>query len=482
MERVANANRNTGVIVDVVLRNGVVYTQAGWIHGGIAILDGRILAIGSDDSLPRGAEEIDVHGQHVLPGLIDAHGIFGRVNWDSTAREESIHAVVNGVTTVITYVQMGDMTLPHRLPVHQAASELCERESFVDFKFNATIGTEAQIDEIPDLVDAGVSSFNFWMNLSKLEREQYGFPQLDWAFFYRALERIRDVGPPAFASVHCEEPEIIHMLFERAAKGDRQDLQTWAATRPPFTEGAQAFTAGLIGLELHVPIAFVHVAAPETLDAIRYLRSRGAHVHGETSPQYLSLSPSDDLGLIGKQMPPLREEAYQRILWNACADDRISFIGSDHQIARREDKEIEGGLWGQPNERAGSGGGLTGSIAPVMLSDGVNQNRISLERMVHLCSENAARLFSIYPTKGVIAPGSDADIVCVDLEREWVMTTESLMCSSDYCLWEGKKVRGKVTRTFLRGELVAEEGKVVASRPRGQYVAASSRRKAPSQA
>jgi dihydroorotase-like cyclic amidohydrolase len=456
---------------DLVVRNAVVHTPAGPLRGGLAVSGGRIVHVGSDESLPGAETVVDAGGNHLLPGIIDAHGIFGRVDWEPTAREESMHAAVNGVTTIITYVQMGDLTLPQRLPVHAEARELCERESFVDFKFNAALGTLEQIEEIPALVKDGVSSFNFWINLSMLEREQYGFPHLDMAFLYRALETIRDVGPPAFASVHCEEPEIIHMLFERArdaSTGD-DDLRTWAATRPSFTEGAQAFAAGLIGLELGVPIAFVHVSAPETLDAIRYLRGRGARVYGETSPQYLTVSPTEDLGLIGKQMPPLRDEPYQRALWQACGDGTISLIGSDHQIARRADKE-DPGWWGTPNERAGSGGGLMGSIAPVMLSDGVNRNRITLEQFVQLTSENAAKLYGIYPTKGALAPGSDADMILVDMNREWTMGVESLKCSSDYCLWEGRRVKGRVVKTFVRGRLVAEDGELVADVPEGRHV------------
>ena len=275
---------------DLVLTNGIVYTPAGFIRGGLAISAGRITDVGSDETLPAAESGVDARGNYVLPGIIDVHGIFGRGDWEPTARDESVHAAVNGVTTIITYVQMGDLTLPQRLPVHRQARELCERESFVDFKFNAALGTLKQIEEIPALVEDGVHSFNFWINLSKLERDQYGFPHLDLAFLYRAFEVIREVGPPAFASVHCEEPEIIHLLFERAraASTGRDTLRTWAATRPSFAEGIQAFGAGLVGLELGVPVAFVHVSAPETLDAIRYLRGRGARVYGETSPQYLS--------------------------------------------------------------------------------------------------------------------------------------------------------------------------------------------------
>jgi dihydroorotase-like cyclic amidohydrolase len=261
------------------------------------------------------------------------------------------------------------------------------------------------------------------------------------------------------------------MLFERAAAAasGSDNLRVWAATRPPFAEGAQAFAAGLVGLNLGVPFAFVHVSAPETLDAIRYLRAQGARVHGETAPQYLSVSPSDELGLIGKQMPPLRDEAYQAALWKACADGTITMIGSDHQIARREDKE-DPGWWGQPSERAGSGGGLTGSIAPIMLSEGVNRNRITLEQFVKLTSENIAHAYAIYPRKGALAPGSDADMIVVDIDRTWTMSVDSLKCSSDYCLWEGREVRGRVVKTLLRGRLIAEEGEMLAEASDGRYV------------
>jgi dihydroorotase-like cyclic amidohydrolase len=413
---------------------------------------------------------IDADGNYVLPGIIDPHGIFGRVNWEHTTRSESIHAAVNGITTIITYVQMGDLTAPERLGVHREARQLCEAHSFVDFKFNAAIGTDDQIEEIPDLLEDGVHSFNFWMNLSKVECEQYGFPSLDWAFLFRAMEKIAACGPPAFASVHCEEPEIIHMLFERAAKTGRQDLRTWAATRPSFTEGAQAFTAGLIALELGVPLSLVHIAAPESLDAVRYLRARGAMVASETCPQYLSVSPTDELGLIGKQMPPLRDEFYQEVLWKGVADGTITMIASDHQIAKRKDKEVAGGLWGDGTDQSGSGGGLFGGIAPILLSEGVNKNRITMEDFVKVCSENAAKLYSIYPQKGALSPGSDADIIIVDLNRKWEMSVESLKSSSDYCLWDGKKVKGKVIKTFVRGQLVADDGELAADTPRGRYV------------
>jgi dihydropyrimidinase len=454
---------------DLVIRNGIVHTPSGPIVGGVAVTNGRITWVGSDESLPSTENMIDAGSLHVMPGLIDAHGIFGRGDWSGTARQESVHAAVNGVTTIIGYVQMGDPTVRGRVTVHRGARELCERESFVDFKFNAALGTLEQIDEIPELFAEGVHGFSFFINLSKLERDQYGFPHLDYAYLYRAMEKIREVGPPAFASVHCEEPEIIHMLFERAAATGKQDLRTWADTRPSFTEGVQTFAVGLIGLELGVPISFVHVAAPEALDAVRYVRGRGGRVFAETCPQYLTVSPTDEVGLVGKQMPPLRDDRYQQVLWRAVTDGTIDFIGSDHQIAKREDKEAPG-LWGLPNERAGSGGGLTGSIAPIMLSEGVNQNRITLNQFVKLCSENPARIYGIYPTKGAIVPGSDADLIVVDLDRRWVMSVESLKSSSDFCLWDGWQVRGKVVKTFVRGRLVAEDGDLVSDKPAGHHV------------
>jgi dihydropyrimidinase len=458
------------MMTDLVIKNGIVVTPAGKMRGGLAVMNGKIIQIGSDDLLPSAKSLVDAKGNLVLPGIIDPHGIFGRVKWEKTTRSESIHAAVNGITTIITYVQMGDLMAPHRLPVHKEAREICKQYSFVDFKFNAVICTEPQIEEIPAMIEDGVSSFNFWMATSQKEQVQYGAPSLDWAFFYRACEMIARCGPPAIASLHLDEPEIIHMLHERFMTTGKQDLRTWAQSRPSFCEGVQAFTAGLIGLELRVPINIVHIAAPETIDAIKYLRGKGARVYGETCPQYLSLSPTDELGLLGKGMPPLRDETYQRCLWQAVTDGTIDMIGSDHQIAKRKDKELKGGLWGEPTENSGSGCGLMGSIAPVMLGEGVNKNRISIERFVNLCSENVAKIFSIYPQKGALAPGSDADIIIVDPNWEWVMTTESLKSSSDFCLFNRMKVKGKVIKSFVRGELIAEEGELVATTPHGQYI------------
>jgi dihydropyrimidinase len=169
-------------------------------------------------------------------------------------------------------------------------------------------------------------------------------------------------------------------------------------------------------------------------------------------------------------MPPLRDDENQRFLWQAVSDGTIDMVGSDHQIAKRKDKEVEGGFWGEPTEASGSGNGLMGSILPIMMSEGVNKNRITIERFVELCSENAARIFSIYPQKGALSPGSDADIIIVDPKREWEMTTESLRSASDFCIFEGMKVKGKVVKTFVRGELIAEDGQLVAKTPHGRYI------------
>ena len=120
-----------------------------------------------------------------------------------------------------------------------------------------------------------------------------------------------------------------------------------------------------------------------------------------------------------------------------------------------------------------------GSIAAIMLSEGVKRNRITLDQFAQLCSENAAKAYSIYPVKGALAPGSDADIILVDMDREWVMSVDSLKSSSDYCLWDGLRVTGKVTSTFVRGRLIAQDGEMVADTPGGRYVAWPSKAKAP---
>jgi dihydropyrimidinase len=217
-------------------------------------------------------------------------------------------------------------------------------------------------------------------------------------------------------------------------------------------------------METGCPVYIVHVTNKETIDVIRYLRQRGAKIYAETCPHYLTLTKNYPMGVLARMSPPLRNQEDVDYLWERVADGTFDTIGSDHVPLMRRQKE-EDGIWkGIP------GVGGIGAMLPIMLTEGINKGRLTIEQLVKLGCENPARIWGIYPKKGVLAPGSDADIVIVDPTREWVLSVDSLKSRADYTIYEGRRVKGKAVKTFVRGHLVAENGDLVAKVPLGGYV------------
>ncbi len=452
-------------MVDMVIKNGLVVTPRGTIRGGLAVLNGRILQVGPDASLPAANQEIDAGGLIVFPGLIDPHTHMGQprneASFESNIRTESVAAAVAGVTTMVTTFQM-PLDSQTCLPRYNTVREMARQNSLVDYKLTSHVLTDGVIAEIPELVKMGVTSFKFPLFYTGPQGKLYGFPEFDLGFVYKAFEVIAKVGPPALAMIHAEESSIWAVLKERLQATGRTDTRAWSEASPNICEAMHVFACGLMAIHLGVPLYVVHTSAKESVDAILYLKSKGATIYGETCPQYIApLTRDDNFGAFGKISPPLRGVEDCERLWQGIREGAIVTIGTDHGVHYRKTKE-EGGLW---SGRAGFPG--MGTVVPIMVSEGINKNRITFEQMAKLCAENVARLFGMYPKKGVLAPGSDADIVIIDPKKEWTLSLESQMVASDFTVWEGRKVKGKPVKTFVRGKLVAEEGKPVASAPWG---------------
>jgi dihydroorotase-like cyclic amidohydrolase len=218
---------------------------------------------------------------------------------------------------------------------------------------------------------------------------------------------------------------------------------------------------------LKCPLYIQHTTTPETIDEITRARADGATIYAQTGPHYLSLT--EDMWRINV---PLRSAETIEILWEALADGRIDTVGSDHTNTGRPRKEMEvpGDIWATRTGFSSRGE----AALPVMLNDGVNRGRISLVRMVQVCSENTARIFGLYPKKGVIAPGSDADLVVVDLDRKVKVTSDMVHSSAGWTLWEGREMKGWPVMTMLRGKVIAEwaDGEKrpeITSKPFGRY-------------
>lgn len=460
-------------MVDLVIKNGMVVTPQGMIRGGLAVQEGHILQVGSDASLPEAKEVVDAHGLIVFPGLVDPHTHIGlglaqdEAKFRSDITTESASAAVGGVTTIVTTLGMASNpeTLKTVIPTLRLCKEIGLKESLIDFKFTVAPFTDALIAEIPQLFAEGVTSFKFPLVYIGPEGKHFGITWFDWGLVYRGFEKIAQIGPPAMPMIHAEESAIIEVLTERLKNADRTDLRAWSEARPNICETMHVFACGLIAMEVGSPLYVVHTSAKESVDAIHYLMSKGVRVYGETVIHYLAPITKDaDIGVIGKVNPPLREMADSERLWRGLAEGTLLAVGSDHCIYNRKDKE-EKGIWDATPGFSG-----TGAILPIMMSQGVHKGRITLEQMAKVCAENPARLFSIYPKKGVLTPGADADIVLIDPDKEWTLGVESLKQGSDFSVWEGWKVKGKAMKTFVRGKLVAENGEPVIKPPHGVFV------------
>jgi len=451
---------------DLVIKNGLVVTPGGIVRGGLVVQNAKIVDICADKSLPDSKLEVDAEGCYVLPGLIDPHVHFGRTeeeDFRSQLRTESISAAVSGVTTFMGFVRYGDVLGP-RLSVYQQGKKTGEQNSFIDFKFHAYLFTEEQLEEIPLLIKEGITSFKLFLNNTVESAKRKGYKATTFGFVYRAMEMIAAYGPPAILQAHCEQPDIFNLLTNRLEAEGRKDFLAWSEARPDICETMHAFSLGLISLKTGCPAYIVHVSCKETVDIIRYLRKKGANIHAETCPHYLTLTKDTPMGVLARMEPPLRDTADVQHLWQAVSDGTFDTIGSDHVPLMKQQKESDG-IW------KGTGGvGGIGAILPIMMSDGVNKGRLTIERLVKLTSENPAKIWGIYPRKGALSPGSDADIVIVDPDRQWVLSADNLKSRSDYSIYDGRKVRGKAIKTFIRGKLVAENGALVAESPAGEFI------------
>ena len=459
-------------MVDLVIKNGLVVTPQGVISGGVAVDGERIVAVGADAALPEAKEVVDAQGLIVFPGIIDPHhhmGLGPPRDWDKFQRDmadESVACVVGGVTTIVTTMGGGIPLGDDVFSILDRDKEVASQNSLVDFKFTVAVFTDAIVDLIPTLVkEHGVTSFKFPLVYTGPEGKHFGITWFDFGTVYKGFEKIAEVGAPALPMIHAEESAVIEVLKERLKGEGRTDLRAWSESRPNVTETMHVFVCGLMAMHLNCPLYVVHVSAKESVDAIQYLKGKGIRIYGETTPHYLAPITMDaDIGLIGVVNPPLRTEDDAERLWKGLADGTMDTMGSDHcGYERREDK-VAGGVWdcimGFPG---------TGAILPIMM-EGVHKRRITLERMAKVCCENTARIYAIYPKKGALIPGADADIVIIDPDREWTTGVATMKGHSDWSVWEGRKVKGKAMKTYVRGKLVQENGEPVLKPPHGAFV------------
>jgi dihydropyrimidinase len=460
---------------DLVVRGGLVVTEAAVVEADVGVTGGLIAAIGR--GLGRGLEEIDAAGRLVLPGGIDSHCHVEQESSTGLMTADDFHsatvaAACGGVTTIIPFAaQHRGQNLPEVAARYRGRAR---DKAVIDYAFHLIVSdpTPAAVAEhLPALIADGYPSFKVYTTYDALKLTDR---QLLEVMALAARER-------AVVMVHAENSDAIAWAAERLVAAGHTAPRYHAESRPVAVEREAvhrvATLAGLTGAAVMV----VHVSCREALDEIRAARARGVSMLAETCPQYLALTV-DELNRPGFEAakflcsPPLRGGADLAALWVGLADGSIDVLSSDHAPYRLDDpagKAANGK--DAPFTRIPNGvPGLETSL-PVVFSEGVSRGRITLERFAAVSATNAARIYGLYPRKGVIAVGADADLAVWDPDRETTVTNAQLHHRMDYTAFEGMRLRGWPVMTVARGDVVWRDGAFAAQPGRGRFIARSRR-------
>jgi allantoinase len=439
--------------IDLLLKNGVIVNEDGKFEGSIAVKDGRVaelLAPGID--IPAD-EVIDLQENILFPGMVDPHAHFnepGRTHWEGY-KTGTMAAAAGGITTVM------DMPL-NSIPstVNRKALEL-KRESVKDqpvidvAQWGGLVNNN--IDDLGDLDADGVVACKGFMCNSGIE----DFKHITDDLLYAGLKRMGELGN--LASVHAENDHLTAYLTAQLQKAGRNDRAAWCEAHPPFEEleaiQRAAYLAKVTGGNLHV----VHITVPEGIRHIAVMKKEGVHVTSETCPHYLFFDEDDfeRIGPAAKCGPPIRLREAVEGLWKCVLEGLVDVIGSDHSPCNWEEKEK-----GMDNIWLAWGGisGIQTSL-PVILTEGYHKRGLSLPDIVRMMSSNPARIFGLYPKKGSLMPGSDADFAIVDLVKEWKLTKDQLLYKNKHSAYVGSTFKGKVLRTIVRGKTVYADGQIL---------------------
>lgn len=461
---------------DLVVRNAkIVLPETEVTVSDMVVKDGRIASLGDPPDHTKDYETLDAGGRVLLPGLVDPHVHYGwGPDLEERTKAESAFGVSGGITTFMRYFRRPESYFE----LMEEQLDLVERLLYQDIAFHLTLFNQQQISEIHQYVEQfGVTSFKVYMNM---EAEQGKGILMDLrpgataedphdvdystAHLNEVFKTMAQATTPLLLSVHCEDGKMLQHGITRAQAMGMNGLEAWHVACPDLAEAISITQAALFSRTHGVRVYFPHIGSRAAIQALRDARACGTDFIAETCPHFLAQTIDSPAGVLAKIKPPIRTQNDQEAVWLALKEGLIETIGSDHVPFTLAEKN-PGDIWAT---RTAFGG--TGLILPLLLSEGVARDRISLQKLAQITSCNAAKAFGLYPRKGTLMPGADADFVIIDEDKKWEIRWEDLLTASDFCVYEGMEVTGAVESVYVRGVKAYEDGKLVGKPGHGQYL------------
>lgn len=449
-----------------LIKNGKIATAEELFNGSIFIEDGIIKELGCDI---KGSfdNEIDASGKLILPGGIDVHTHFNLHTSSAIARDDfytgTVAAACGGTTCIVDHMGFGPVNcnLSHQLKIYHGYAH---DNAVIDYSFHGVIQhvDDDILNQLEDMiVKEGISSFKIYMTYD------YKIKESD---ILRLMERLKTIG--GLLTIHAENHEIIEFLKSKFMMTGCKTPIYHALSRPDYCEADAVNRVISLAAAVDAPLYIVHLSSGLSLQHVAEAKRSGLSVYSETCPQYLILdqelyNQKLDESLKYILSPPLRKSEDCNRLWEGIRYGYIQVVATDHcpytaavdkQRGREDFTKCPNGLPGV-EERI-----------PLMFSEGAMKNRISINKLVEICSTNPAKLFGLYPQKGTLMPGSDADMVIIDPDKEVVLSHSMLHSNVDYTAYEGLKLKGYPVMTLSRGEVIAKYNEFIGQKGRGRFI------------
>jgi dihydropyrimidinase len=451
--------------MDLVIANGTIATADGTYRADLGIADGKIAQIGG--VVPESRQRIDAADCLVMPGGVDVHTHLGSPVYNFFSADDfrtgTIAAACGGTTTLIDFcAQQKGQSLTDALATWDKKAG---GNAVIDYGYHIIVKdmTDAVFDELATLPDRGVTSFKLFMAYK-------GAQMIDDLTLIKALHQAKSSG--ALVMVHAENGDAAYFVQQQYLKAGKTAPKYHADTRPPRVEAEATARAIALAEVIGAPIFIVHLTCEEALEEVVRGKTRGVEVMAETCTQYLYATKEDldKPGFEGAKFvftPPPRTKHDHEVLWRAIAEGLLEDVSSDHAATKFKGQKDHAGT-NDFTKIPNGGPGIEERL--MMVYKGVNQGRLSIAQFVDIVSTRPARVFGLYPRKGAIAVGSDADIVVWDPEARFTITNDKLHHAVDYTNYEGMQVEGAPRTVLLRGKVIVENREFVGKPGGGQFL------------